>query len=392
MLTSLALLFILALILGYISQKLKLPSLIGILMTGIILGPSVLNLLAPQILDISIDLRKIALIVILLRAGLSLNIHDLRKAGTATLMMMFIPACFEIIGITLSAPLLFDLSYLEAALLGCVIAAVSPAVVVPKMLQLMELKYGTNKSIPQMITAASSVDDVFVIVLFTLFSGSLLGQMDLVKTLIGLPSAIILGLIIGVVCGYLLSFYFKKKHLRDTNKVIIILSIAFLLLALEQKLEAYVSISALLAIMTLGAAIFYFYPVLAKRLSPKFQKLWVAAEILLFVLVGASVNISYIREAGFAALAVICIGLVCRMTGVFLALSKSALNNKEKLFCMIAYSPKATVQAALASVPLSMGLPCGETILTTAVLAILITAPLGAIGMEQTYKKLLQQG
>ena len=391
MLTSLALLFILALFLGYISQKLKLPTLIGILTTGILLGPSVLNLLAPAILDISLDLRKIALIVILLRAGLSLNIYDLRKAGTATILMMFIPATFEIIGITLTAPLLFDLSYLEAALLGSVIAAVSPAVVVPKMLHLMEEKYGTNKSIPQMITAASSVDDVFVIVLFTLFTGSLLGRVDLIKTLIGLPSAILLGLIIGAVCGYILSLYFKKKHLRDTNKVIIILSIAFLLLALEQKLEAYVSISALLAIMTLGAAIFFFYPVLAKRLSLKFQKLWVGAEILLFVLVGASVNLDYMHEAGVVALAVIGIGLCCRMAGVFIALSKSSLNNKEKLFCMIAYSPKATVQAALASVPLSMGLPCGDIILTTAVVAILITAPLGAIGMEQTYKKLLQR-
>ena len=391
MLTSFALLFLLSLILGHTAKVLKLPPLIGILLSGILLGPFVLNLISPQILDISPDLRQVALVVILMRAGLSLNLDELKRAGKSTLFMAFVPASFEIIGVIILAPYLLGLSLIESALLGSVVAAVSPAVVVPKMLHLMEEKYGTNKSIPQMIVAAGSVDDVFVIVLFTLFSGTMLGDSDISSTIISLPTSIVTGLLIGIFVGYLATVYFKKFHIRDTTKVIILLSVAFLLLAFEELISEYIATSGLLAIMAMGGALYYFYPILAKRLSAKFQKLWVAAEILLFVLVGASIDLSYVQNAGLSAVLLIFGCFVFRMAGVGVALLGNKLTWKERLFCMIAYSPKATVQAAIGSIPLAMGLPCGNIILTVAVISIIITAPLGAFGIDLTYKRLLSK-
>ncbi len=389
MLTSFALLFLLSLILGHTAKVIKLPPLIGILLSGIILGPYVLNLIAPEILNISPDLRQVALVVILMRAGLSLNLEELKRAGKSTIFMAFMPATFEIVGVIILAPYLLGLSLIESALLGSVVAAVSPAVVVPKMLHIMEEKYGTSKSIPQMIVAAGSVDDVFVIVLFTLFLGFLEGNADISSTIINLPTSIITGLILGSLTGYLATVFFKKFHIRDTSKVIILLSIAFLLLAFEEFISEYIATSGLLAIMAMGGAIYYFYPVLAKRLSSKFQKLWVAAEILLFVLVGASIDLSYVQNAGLSAVLLIlgCWGF--RMAGVGVALLGNKFTWKERLFCMIAYSPKATVQAAIGSIPLALGLPCGNIILTVAVISIIITAPLGAFGIDLTYKKLL---
>ncbi len=389
MLTSFALLFLLSLILGHTAKVIKLPPLIGILLSGIILGPYVLNLIAPEILNISPDLRQVALVVILMRAGLSLNLEELKRAGKSTLFMAFMPATFEIIGVILLAPYLLGLTLIESALLGSVVAAVSPAVVVPKMLHIMEEKYGTNKSIPQMIVAAGSVDDVFVIVLFTLFLGFLQGNADISSTIINLPTSIITGLILGCITGYLANVFFKRFHIRDTSKVIILLSIAFLLLAFEEIISEYIATSGLLAIMAMGGALYYFYPILAKRLSVKFQKLWVAAEILLFVLVGASIDLSYVQNAGLSAVLLILGCWLFRMAGVGVALLGNKLTWKERLFCMIAYSPKATVQAAIGSIPLAMGLPCGNIILTVAVISIIITAPLGAFGIDLTYKKLL---
>ncbi len=391
MLTSFALLFLLSLILGHTAKVLKLPPLIGILLSGILLGPFVLNLISPQILDISPDLRQVALVVILMRAGLSLNLDELKRAGKSTIFMAFMPATFEIIGVILLAPYLLGLSLIESALLGSVVAAVSPAVVVPKMLHLMEEKYGTNKSIPQMIVAAGSVDDVFVIVLFTLFSSTMIGDSDITSTITGLPISIVTGLLIGALVGYLATVYFKRFHIRDTSKVIILLSVAFLLLAFEEYISEYMATSGLLAIMAMGGALYYFYPILAKRLSVKFQKLWVAAEILLFVLVGASIDLSYVQNAGLSAVLLIFGCWLFRMAGVAVALLGNRLTWKERLFCMIAYSPKATVQAAIGSIPLAMGLPCGNIILTVAVISIIITAPLGAFGIDLTYKKLLSK-
>ncbi|MGL4293494.1 MAG: cation:proton antiporter [Bacteroidales bacterium] len=389
MLTSLAFIFLLGLLLGWIFNRMKMPALLGMLLTGIMLGPYVLNLLAPQILNISPDLRQLALVIILMRAGLALNFDELRKAGRAAILMCFVPALFEIAGIVILAPRLLGVNYIEAALMGTVVAAVSPAVIVPKMLSLLEQKYGSRKSIPQMIMAAGSVDDVFVIVLFTLFTGLVQGEQISANVLLEIPVSIISGLLLGAVMGWLLQFYFKHFHLRDSVKVLILLSVSFLMIALEHLLKGKIALSGLLAIMTMGAAMFHFYPVLAKRLSSKFQKLWIAAELILFVLVGATVDISYVKAAGLSALFVILGAWVFRMAGVAAALIRTPLNGKEKLFCMIAYSPKATVQAAIGSIPLALGLPCGKVILTVAVLAILITAPLGAFGIDATYKKLL---
>lgn len=391
MLTSLAYIFLTGLMLGWIFNRMRMPGLLGMLLTGILLGPFVLNLLSPEILGISPDLRQLALVIILMRAGLALNLDELKKAGRAAVLMCFVPALFEIAGIMLLAPRLLHLSYAEAALLGTVVAAVSPAVIVPKMLQLIDRNYGTSKSIPQMIMAAGSVDDVFVIVLFTICTGLVQGEDISLGVLREIPEAVVLGILLGGVAGWILTRYFKRFHLRDSVKVLILLSIAFLLIALEKQLKAAVAISGLLAVMTVGAAIFRFYPVLAKRLSVKFQKLWIAAELILFVLVGATVDIQYVEQAGLSAILLILGAWVFRMAGVGAALIGTPLNYRERLFCMIAYSPKATVQAAIGSIPLALGLPCGTTVLTVAVLAILITAPLGAFGIDISYKRLLSQ-
>lgn len=391
MLTSLAFIFLLGLSLGYVFMKLKLPALIGMLLTGIALGPYVLNLLEPSLLSVSVDLRQLALVIILTRAGLALDIKDLMKVGRPALLMCFVPACFEIAGMMLIAPPLLGISLLDAAIMGTVVAAVSPAIIVPKMLHLMDQKYGTSKSIPQLIMAGGSVDDVFVIVMFTAFTGLALGGNISAVSFLQIPVSILSGLVLGVLLGWLLIRYFKRYHMRDSVKVLIILSVSFLLVALERVLKGILPVSGLLAVMALGATLLKNYEVLALRLSAKFSKLWVGAEILLFVLVGATVDIKYAVGAGLSAVVVILFSLLFRMAGVFVCMIKTQLTLKERVFCMIAYLPKATVQAAIGSLPLAMGLPCGKIVLTVAVLAILITAPLGAFGIDMTYKRLLEK-
>lgn len=391
MLTSLAYIFILGMAAGWFMKKLHLPSLLGMLITGIIIGPYVLNLLDNKILLISADLRQLALIIILTRAGLALDINDLKKVGRPAILMCFVPACFEIAGMVLIAPWLLGIAVLDAAIMGAVIAAVSPAVVVPKMLYLIENGFGMDKSIPQMIMAGASVDDVFVIVIFTAFTGLAKGESVSVLSFLQIPVSIISGLITGILLGFVLYIYFKKFHIRDTTKVIILLSISFLLVAAGDAPEGLIPFSGLLAVMAMGAALQKKCRETAGRLSSKFGKLWLAAEVLLFVLVGATVDISYGLTAGPAAILVILCALIFRMLGVFICMLKTKLSIKERLFCMIAYCPKATVQAAIGSLPLTMGLSCGKIVLTVAVLAILITAPLGAFGVDMTHRKLLSK-
>ena len=392
MLKSLALIFLLGLVMGSIFNKLKLPSLLGMLFTGIILGPYALNLLDDKILTISPDLRQLALVIILTRAGLALDIKDLKKVGRPAILMCFVPALFEITGTILLAPNLLGISILEAAIMGTVIAAVSPAVIVPKMLKLMETGYGKTNSIPQLIMAGASVDGIFVIILFTSFTGGIAtGASFSAISLLQIPISIVLGLILGILLGLFLSYLFKHIHLRDSMKVLIILSISFLFIALESSLKGVLPISGLLAVMSMGATLLKNYSKLANRISMKFSKLWVGAEILLFVLVGATVDIKYTLSSGIMVILLILGCLIFRMAGVFSSLLKTKLNSKERAFCMIAYMPKGTVQAAIGAIPLSMGLSCGQIVLTVAVSAILITAPLGAVGIDITYKTLLSK-
>ncbi len=391
MLTSLALIFIVGMALGSIVTRLRLPSLLGMLITGILLGPYVLDLLDDSILGISADLRQLALIIILTRAGLSLNLDDLKKVGRPAILMCFVPACFEITGMVVLAPRLLGISVLDAAIMGAVVAAVSPAVIVPKMLKLMGSGYGTDKSIPQLIMAGASVDDVFVIVMFSSFTGLAQGGEVSPTTFVQIPISIITGILVGLGVGFLFGEIYRRIHVRDSIKVVTLLSISFLLVALETSIKAVIPFSGLLAVMSCGLAVNRGRPEVAARLSSKYSKLWVAAEVLLFVLVGATVDIQYALASGAAAILVILGALVFRMAGVFVCLLKTTLSLKERLFCMIAYTPKATVQAAIGSLPLSMGLSCGHVVLTVAVLAILITAPLGAFSVDMTYRRLLQR-
>lgn len=388
MLLSLALIFLCGMALGRLFQQFKLPSLLGMLLTGILLGPYALGLLDDSILSISADLRKIALIIILTRAGLNLDLKDLKQVGRPAILMCFLPACFEILGMILLAPVLFQISLLEAAIMGAVVAAVSPAVIVPKMLKLMEEGYGKANSIPQMILAGASVDDVFVIVLFTSLTGLAQGEGVTAWSFIKVPMAIILGALAGILCGKGLALLFQRIHMRDSAKVIIILSISFLLVVFEETVPEMLGFSGLIAVMTCGISLQQHRFELATRLSLKYSKLWVAAELLLFVLVGATVNLSYALAFGSIAVGLIFFVLLFRMLGVFLCLVKTRLSNMEKLFCMVAYCPKATVQAAIGSIPLGLGLSCGNLVLTVAVLSILITAPLGALAIDLLYKKL----
>lgn len=390
MIISLAYIFLIAMSLSYIFKKIKFPSLLAYIITGIILGPYVINGIDSFILDISAELRQIALIIVLIRAGITLNIEDLKKVGRPAVLMCFVPACFEIIGMCLFAPKLLNISLLDAAIMGSVIAAVSPAVIVPKMIKLIEEGYGKEHSIPQLILAGASVDDVFVIVMFTTFTGLATGESINAWQFIGIPISILLGVILGLIVGYILIKLFKKIHMRDTVKVVILLSISFIMVTVETWLKGIVPISGLLAVMSMGIMINRKYPVLAKRITGKFEKLWVIAEIMLFVLVGASVNIQYALNAGILTITLIILVLLFRMLGVFVCLLKTKITIKERVFCMIAYTPKATVQAAIGGVPLAMGLGCGEIVLTVAVIAILITATLGAFGIDLSYKKLLK--
>ncbi len=391
MLTSLALIFLVGMSLGWSVTRLRLPSLLGMLLTGILLGPYVLDLLDPSILGISADLRQLALIIILTRAGLSLNLEDLKKMGRPAVLLCFVPACFEIVGMVILAPRLLGISLLDAAIMGAVVAAVSPAVIVPKMLRLMEMGFGTRRSIPQMILAGASVDDVFVIVMFTAFTGLAQGGTFSPATFVQIPVSIVTGIAVGLAVGVAFGAVYRRIHVRDSVKVVVLLSLSFLFVALENAVKGIVPFSGLLAVMSCGIAINRRRPELAARLSGKYNRLWVAAEVLLFVLVGATVDIGYAAAAGAAAVLVVLGALVFRMAGVFVCLLRTPLSAKERLFCMIAYTPKATVQAAIGSVPLSMGLGCGQIVLTVAVLAILITAPLGAFSIDLTYRRLLGQ-
>lgn len=391
MLLSVGLILLVGMSLGWLCKRLKLPSLLGMLLTGVVLGPYVLDLLDPSILNISAELRKIALIIILTRAGLGLDISGLKKIGRPAVLMCFVPASFELLGMMLIAPKLMGMSLLEAAIMGSVLAAVSPAVVVPRMVKLMDEGYGTAKGIPQLILAGASVDDVYVIVLFSTFTGMAQGGKASVLSFVNIPVSIILGIAIGLALGFALAFFFKKVHLRDTSKVLIILSISFLLAAAEDHLSTAITFSSLIAIMFLGVGLQKKREEVANRLSAKFSKLWVAAEVFLFVLVGATVNIGYLGNVGVKALLVIIGALAFRMLGVFVCLLGTKLSSKERFFAMMAYTPKATVQAAIGGIPLAMGLACGETVLTVAVLAIVLTAPLGAFAIDLSYKKLLEK-
>ena len=389
MLLSAALILLVGMSMGWICQKVKLPSLLGMLLTGMVLGPYVLDLIDASILGISADLRKITLIIILTRAGLGLDLSVLKKIGRPAVMMCFVPASFELLGMILLAPRFMGMSVLEAAVLGSVLAAVSPAVVVPRMVKLMDEGYGTKEGIPQLILAGASVDDVYVIVLFSTFVGMLQGEGASVLRFVNIPVSILLGIVIGAAIGVLLAVFFQKVHIRDTTKVLIILSISLLLVTAEDALTTPITFSALIAIMFIGIGLQKKREIVAKRLAVKYSKLWVAAEVFLFVLVGATVNVDYLGKVGVKVLIVIIGALVFRMLGVAVCLIGTSLKKKERLFTMMAYTPKATVQAAIGGIPLSLGLACGDTVLTAAVLAIVLTAPLGAFAIDLTYKKLL---
>ena len=391
MLLSLSLILILGMFMGWICRKMKLPALLGMLITGIILGPYGLNLLDDSILGISAELRKIALIIILTRAGLGLDLSGLKKLGRPAVLMCFVPASFELLGMILLAPKLMGLSVLESAVMGAVLAAVSPAVVVPRMVKLMDEGYGVKEGIPQLILAGASVDDVYVIVLFSTFVGMMQGEGASILKFVNIPVSIFWGIAIGLLLGVLLAYFFKKVHIRDTSKVLIILSISFLLVVIEDKLTTAITFSSLIAVMFIGIGLQKKREAVAKRLSVKYGKLWVAAEVFLFVLVGATVNIEYLGKIGAKAFVVIIGALIFRMFGVFVCLLGTSLQRKERLFAMMAYTPKATVQAAIGGIPLALGLACGDIVLTVAVLAIVFTAPLGAFAIDWSYKKLLNK-
>ena len=395
MLTSLALIFLLGLALAALCQRLHLPRILGMLATGILLGPCALNVLDGSILSISADLRKLALVIILIKAGLSLDLNDLKRVGRPAVLMSCLPATCEIVGYVLLAPCFLGVTRVEAAVMGAVLAAVSPAVVVPRMVQLMEEKYGTKQSIPQMIMAGASCDDIFVIVLFTTFLGMAQGVKVSLLRFVNVPVSIFLGILLGAVIGYVLYRFFEtaykhQNYVRNSTKVILVLGVSFLLTAVEGWLDGKVAVSGLLAVVSMACVLkAKCIPAVSKRLSEKFGKLWIAAEVILFVLVGAAVDLRYTAAAGGFAVLVIFLSLIFRMAGVFVCVLGTGLSWKERLFCAISYLPKATVQAAIGSVPLTAGLGCGKMILSVAVLAILITAPLGALGMDLTYKKLL---
>lgn len=389
MLLSFALIILIGFSLKGIFEKLRIPGLLGMLAAGILLGPHVLNLVAPEILDISADLREIALIIILLRVGLSLDLKDLKRVGRPAFLMCFVPACFEIAGVVLLAPLILGITVLEAAVLGTVLAAVSPAVIIPRMLRLMEAGYGIKKSVPQLILAGASVDDIFNIVLFTAFMGLAAGGEFEAFSIAQIPLSIITGLIAGIAAGFLATIVFKKLKIRDTVKVLMLIGASLALVAIDGLLPAIIPYSGLPAVMALGGTVLKNYETLAHRISGKFSKVWVAAELLLFVMLGTAVDIRYAVGAGFGVILLILAVLVFRFAGVWISLLATKLNVRERLFCVIAYLPKATVQAAIGSLPLAAGLSAGPIILTAAVLSILITAPLGAIGIDLSYKHLL---
>ena len=390
MLNSLALIILLGLVSAMILEKIKLPNIIGMLIVGIMLGPSMFNMLDESLLSISGDIKEIALIIILLKAGLSLDLTDLKKVGRPAVLLCFLPATFEILGFIIFGPKLLGLTLLESAILGAVMGAVSTAVIVPRMTFLLENGYG-KKGLPQMVIAGSSADDVYVIVIFTALLALAKGSKISIMSFLNIPISIILGILMGVLVGFIMVYLFKNYKLRNTYKVIILLSICFLFVSIEKSLEGKLAISGFLAIMAMGVTIFNKYPSLSKIFQVKFSKMWLISEIILFVLVGASVNISYAFKAGLGTIVIIFIALLFRMLGTYLCLLKTKFNNKERLFTCITQIPKATVQAAIGGVPLEMGLLCGNTVLTVAVLSIIITAPLGSILIDKTQYKLLKK-
>ncbi|MCD7950483.1 MAG: cation:proton antiporter [Erysipelotrichaceae bacterium] len=390
MLASLALMILVGLSMSYIVEKIKLPKIIGLLVTGIVLGPYVLNVLDESILNISSQLRQIALIIILIKAGLTLNLEDLKKVGRPAILMAFLPATFELIAYILFAPFILGVTRIEAAVMGAVLAAVSPAVVVPRMVYLIENQYGTEKGIPQMILAGASCDDIYVIVLFSSFLTMAQGGSVQLLDFVNIPVSIVLGIVLGIIAGLILAFMFKHQHMQNSMKIIIILGVAFLLMSIETWLEDYISLSGLLAVVSMACVIkLTSQKDTSSSLADMTGKLWLFAEIMLFVLVGAAVDIRYALTTGIGAVLMIFVALAVRAIGVWICLIGTNLNIKERLFCVIAYLPKATVQAAIGSVPLAMGLSCGSIVLSVAVLAILITAPLGAIGIDMSYARIL---
>ena len=389
MLMSLCAIMLSGLLLGWICKKIRFPSLFGMIIAGIIIGPYALNLVDQSVLDVSSDIRRIALIVILIRAGLKLDLSDLKKVGRPAVLMCFVPACFEIVGMVVLAPILLNISFLDAAIMGAVIGAVSPAVIVPRMIKLIDEGYGTDKGIPQMILAGASVDDVFVIVMFTTFTGLAQGGEVSILRFLNIPVSIVTGIIVGLIAGFLFVKWFSKINIRATVKAVIVLSVSFALWAFEDSFKM-VPFASLIAIMAIGIGIKKWGSHYAKELSGKYNKMWAVAEIFLFVLVGASVAIDSAVSAGASAIILVLGVLVFRMVGVFVCILGTKLSMKEKLFCMIAYTPKATVQAAIGGLPLAMGLPCGQMVLTVSVIAILLTAPLGAFGIDLTYQKFLK--
>ena len=398
MIASLGIIFLTGMLSAEIFKRIRLPRILGMLIVGVVLGSHVLNLIDTSLLAISADLRKIALVIILIKAGLSLDIRDLKKVGRPALLMSFLPALFEITAFTIVSPYILGISRIEGAVIGSILGAVSPAVVVPKTVQLMEEKYGTDKSIPQLILAGASLDDVFNIVLFSTFITMAQGGEVSAVSFVNIPVSIILGIAVGIAVGFVLTCFFelcfkKKAKIRNSTKVIIILAVSFLLTALENVLADIVSFSGLLSVISMSCVVgMKSEKSVSGRLKEKFGKLWIAAEVMLFVLVGAAVDIRYTVSAGAGGAAMIFISLAFRCVGVMLCMIGTKLNIKERIFCVIAYMPKATVQAAIGSVPLAMGMSIGNTALSTAVLAIIITAPLGAFGMDVTYKKLLHHG
>ena len=391
MLTSIAVILLLGLLAGWLFAKMRLPSLMGMIMVGMVISPHALDLVHESVLAVSPDLRQVALVIILTRAGLSLNLADLRRVGRPAALMCFVPACTEMLGTIALAPALLGVSVLDAAIIGSVMAAVSPAVVVPRMIRLMDEGYGQEKRIPQLILAGASVDDVFVIVVFTALTAlAATGEVSPASAL-QIPVSIALGIALGGAVGCALTGFFRRNPMRDSVKVLIMLSVSFLLLEVEARLKGLVPVSGLLAIMSMGIAVNQTDGALAKRLSAKYNKLWLGAEIFLFVLVGVAVNLHYARKAGAAVVALVALALCMRMAGVGLSLVKTGLNRRERLFCAVAYTPKATVQAAIGTVPLAMGLACGEMVLTVAVISILLTAPFGAICIDYLHKRWLEK-
>ncbi len=390
---SIALIIVFGLCADYLFTKLKLPGLVGMLFVGIFCGPYVLNLISPDMMRVSGDFRKIALIVILLRAGFELRRDTLNRIGRAAITMSAVPALFEMAGIILIAPTLLHISILEAAILGAVLSAVSPAVVVPLMIDFMDRGRGTRKGIPTLILAASSVDDVFVIVLFTIFLGMYGGgEVNLWVKLGEIPVSIGLGILVGLVPGYFLYWLFNRYDWRPPRRTLVVLGIAILLTWLEKILEPRVPVASLLGVMAIGFIILEKSEPIAHIISQKLKNLWVFAELLLFVLVAAQVNVHVVWKAGLAGTAVIMGGLVFRSIGTYVSLFGTGFSWREKLFCVVAYLPKATVQAAIGAVPLAAGVASGEVILAVAVLSILLTAPLGAIGIMIFGERVLDHG